>query len=84
MTDRSVYDHLKSEGLYEPVLRVMLSLDPADMTYSSREEARALLDRIFIMGKIVGRRTAIGRGNAVGDPDTDALIEGWQRAVDSK
>lgn len=59
MTDQSVDDHVKAEALFEPVLKVMLSLDPADMTYSSREEAYALLEKILTMGKVIGRRTAV-------------------------
>lgn len=62
MTDQAVDDYLEAEKLYEPLLKVLLSLDPADMTYSSREEAWVLLDRILTMGKIIGRRTAIPHG----------------------
>lgn len=80
--DRSVEDCLKAEELYQAVLDLVYG--PPHTQDINPDDIRRGLDHILNQGKIIGRRTSVGLGNKVIDPDNDALIEGWQRCVDNK
>ncbi len=79
--DRSVEDLLKTEELYQKVMGLVYG--PPHTQDINPDDIRRSLDAVLSQGKIIGRRTSVGLGNKVVDPDNDALIEGWQRCVGS-
>lgn len=81
--DHAIEDLTKTEELYQRVLDLVYG-GPVYVQEINPDDIRRGLDRIFNQGKIIGRRTSVGLGNKVIDPDNDALIESWQRCVDSK
>lgn len=67
--------HLKTEELYDKVLRMMFDED------ITTAQIRGKLDAILSQGKIEGRLSAYGEGS-ISSPSHDRLIEDWQRIVD--
>lgn len=53
MTDNSVPDYLKTEHLYDQASRLILDEE------ATEQECRGEFDRIFAMGKAIGRRSAL-------------------------
>lgn len=80
MPDRAIEHYLKSEELYKPLIRALIYPDEPQPNYQTEEDVRDALNRIYDLGKVVGRNTAVAEGVVY---ETDSLIAGWLRCVEA-
>lgn len=74
-----IQHNLKTEKLYK---RIIGMYPGSVMDAVGETHIRGILDAILTQGKIEGRLTAAEKNEFI-FADSDRLIEGWQRIVDS-
>ena len=74
MSDQALADYRKTEELYAPILSA-LRTGYGTSHAMTETDARRALDRVFNIGKAIGRRTALREQSR--PTDSDSLYTHW-------